>query len=273
MKYVVSLLAATYLIVAIAVATLSPSKEEIMKRVIGPSVQVAYFEGMGGAVSSWKTAGSGTVFKCEKGTFVITAGHVISGAREEIEEEEHVEGDKNSPQDSGARGKKYKFNDVVVIVQREKDGVITGELRLRAKVIGYSPEEERGGDDVAVLQPYEGDLLPYGALPLPPDAEVYPGQHVYHVGSLLGELVNSVSFGVIASTSRMYKNKPFIQLDTTALPGSSGGGIFVVVDSRCYYAGILTRGAGETVNLAVPLKRVRETLKRWKMEWILDTAK
>jgi len=71
----------------------------------------------------------------------------------------------------------------------------------------------------------------------------------------------------------MLNNKPFIQLSSTAMPGSSGGGIFVVDEGKCYYAGMLTRGAGETINLAVPLKRIRESLAEWKMEFILDEAK
>jgi S1-C subfamily serine protease len=89
---------------------------------------------------------------------------------------------------------------------------------------------------------------------------------------LLGELVNSVTFGVISSVSRMYRNKPFVQLSTTALPGSSGGGIFVVDGGKCYYAGMLTRGTGETVNLAIPITRIRSVLSKWRLEEVFDAA-
>jgi hypothetical protein len=66
--------------IAIAVATQLPNEQEIRERVLAPSVQVAVFEGIGGATSQWIVAGSGTVFKTPKGTFVLTAGHVVSRA-------------------------------------------------------------------------------------------------------------------------------------------------------------------------------------------------
>jgi len=243
------------------------SEKEIRERVLGPSVQVALFEGLGGATAQWTVAGSGTVFKTEKGTYILTAGHVVERAIRFVEkppqpDEEHQ-----------GETKIAAFDDVTVIIQREKEGIVTGELRIRCKILKYSPVEEKGGDDVAVLQPYEPDLLPFGAKPLPKDKDIYPGQPVYHCGSMLGELVNSITFGVISSTSRMYNNKPFIQLSTTAQPGSSGGGIFVVDGNACYYAGMLTRGSGETINLAVPMRRLRAVLSQWKMEFIFDEAK
>ena len=252
--------------IAIAVATQLPNEQEIRERVLAPSVQVAVFEGIGGATSQWIVAGSGTVFKTSKGTFVLTAGHVVSRAIKYI----------TRPPQPGEEQKDVKiavFDDVTIVIERVKDGVVTGELRLRCKILKYSPIEEEGGNDLAVLQPYEEDLLPFGARPLPKDKSIYAGQPVYHCGSMLGELVNSVTFGVISATSRMLNNKPFIQLSSTAQPGSSGGGIFVVDNERCYYAGMLTRGAGETINLAVPLKRIRDTLAQWNLEFILDDAK
>jgi len=259
------LLIALWLTAVAAVAQL-PNENEIKFRVLGPSVQVAIFEGLGGAVAQWRVAGSGTVFKTDKGTYILTAGHVVEKAITFISAPPQ-------PDEKHEDKKIAKFEDVMVIVEREKDGIVTGELRLRCKIVKYSPVEEKGGNDLAILQPYEPDLLPYGARPLPKDKTVFAGQPVYHCGSMLGELVNSVTFGVISSTSRMLNNKPFIQLSSTAMPGSSGGGIFVVDEGKCYYAGMLTRGAGETINLAVPLKRIRESLAEWKMEFILDEAK
>jgi S1-C subfamily serine protease len=253
-------------LVGLAAVTQLPDEKEIRERVLNPSVQVAYFEGIGGAVMEWRVAGSGTVFKTKRGTYILTAGHVVSRAIRYIEK----------PPQPGEEHKGAKvavFEDVMVVIEREKDGVVTGELRLRCKILKYSPLEEEGGDDLAVLEPYEPELLPFGARPLPKDASIYAGQPVYHCGSMLGELVNSVTFGVVSSVSRMYRNKPFIQISSTAQPGSSGGGIFVVADGKCYYAGMLTRGAGETINLAVPLKRIRDSLAKWEVTFILDEAK
>jgi len=245
----------------LSVAFVLPSQNEIEEAVLKPSVQIAYFEGIGGATAEWVSAGSGVVFKTPKGVFILTAAHVIEHARKTYYDEDSGEQPNNK--------RKEQYDDVMAIMERVKDGIVTGELRIRCKVLKVSKVDEEGGEDIAVLQPYE-DLFPAGAKPLPKDRQVYVGQFVYHCGSLLGELVNSVTFGVISSVSRMYRNKPFIQLSTTALPGSSGGGIFVVEDDKCYYAGMLTRGTGETINLAIPITRIRKVLEEWKMGFILE---
>jgi S1-C subfamily serine protease len=261
-----TILLALGLLTVVVVAAQLPDEKEIKERVLGPSVQVALFEGIGGATAEWRVAGSGTVFKTKKGVFILTAGHVVEKAIKFVERPPQ-------PGEVHEDNKKIaEFEDVMVIIERERDGIVTGELRLRCKILKYSPVEEDGGDDLAVLQPYEPELLPFGARPLPKDKSVYVGQPVYHCGSLWGELVNSVTFGVVSSTSRMLNNKPFIQISTTAQPGSSGGGIFVVADGKCYYGGMLTRGAGETINLAVPLKRIRDALAKWDMAFILEEA-
>lgn len=238
-----------------------PSAEEIQKYVVGPSVQVATIDTstLGGVTAEWQTAGSGTVFKTNGQTYILTAGHVVERARHITE----TVGEDGKPK------QEVYFDNVIVLVERVKDDIVTGELRLRCKVVKFSPPEEEHGNDLAVLQPYEGDLLPYAAKPLPPGKTLSAGMFVYHVGSLEGELVNSVTFGIIASPTRMYRNKPFIQLTSPARPGSSGGGVFVVQEGQCYYIGMLTRGGGETISLAVPLSRIKATLKTWNLSALL----
>jgi hypothetical protein len=59
--------------------------------------------------------------------------------------------------------------------------------------------------------------------------------------------------------------KTFYQTSTTAVLGSSGGGVFVVDDDgQLYWVGMLTRGAGQTVNFVVPIERVRAALQSSK---------
>ncbi len=242
-------------------------EREIKERVLGCSVQVAILEGEG-ALAEWKTVGSGTVFKTKQGVFILTAGHVVDRAMEEVEE--HPQ-----PGEVKEDKKRIIFNDVVIIVVNEKGGRVVSEIRLYCRVLKYSPVEEQRGNDLAVLQPYDEETaakLLSGARPLPKDSTIYTGQPVYHCGSLLGELLNSVTFGVISATARQYRGRTFFQLSTSAQPGSSGGGIFVVKDGKCYYAGMLTRGAGETINFAVPISRIRETLEKWDMAFIFDEA-
>jgi S1-C subfamily serine protease len=238
-------------------ASASPSlRQQIQERLLGTSVQVVAEKG--NAWGATVVMGSGTVFKKNGKTFVLTAAHVI-------EEMKQVVSDMD--EDEGKEKKRIVWRDVWVVLERVKDGRKTGELRLLAKIRFATKTEEEGGDDVAVLEVYEGDLLPYSAVPLPKDQQVWVGQECWHVGSLYGAFVNSVSKGIISAVGRLIHDKPFHQTSTTAAPGSSGGGFFVVGDDgQLYYAGMLTRGTGQTVNFVVPIERIRAALKEAKDE-------
>jgi hypothetical protein len=236
----------------IMLASASPTlRQQIQERLLGTSVQVvAENESEWGATV---VMGSGTVFKRNGKTFVVTAAHVVEYLKQVISDVD---------EDEGKERKKILWKDAWIVLERVKDGRKTGELRLLAKVRFATKMEEEGGDDVAVLEVYEGDLLPYSAVPLPKDQTVWVGQECWHVGSLYGAFVNSVSKGVIASVGRLLHDKTFHQTSTTAAPGSSGGGVFVVGDDgQLYYAGMLTRGTGQTVNFVVPIERIRAALK------------
>jgi len=241
----------------IMLASAAPSlRQQIQERLLGTSVQVVAEKG-----EEWGTTvvmGSGTVFKKNKKAFVLTAAHVVEEMKQVISEVDEEEGKEK---------KRVLWRDVWVVLERVKDGRKTGELRLLAKVRFATKTEEEGGDDVAVLEVYEGDLLPYSAVPLPPNQQVWVGQECWHVGSLYGAFVNSVSKGIISAVGRLIHDKPFHQTSTTAAPGSSGGGVFVVGDDgQLYYAGMLTRGTGQTVNFVVPIERIRAALKEAKDE-------
>jgi len=239
----------------VMLASASPTlRQQIQERLLGTSVQVvAEKENNWGATV---VMGSGTVFKKDGKSFVLTAAHVIEELKQVITDVDESEGKER---------KKVLWRDAWVVLERVKEGRKTGELRLLAKVLFATKTEEEGGDDVAVLEVYEGDLLPYSAVPLPKEQSVWVGQECWHVGSLYGAFVNSVSKGIIAAVGRLIHDKPFHQTSTTAAPGSSGGGVFVVGDDgQLYYAGMLTRGTGQTVNFVVPIERIRAALKEAK---------
>jgi hypothetical protein len=59
----------------------------------------------------------------------------------------------------------------------------------------------------------------------------------------------------------------FDQTTVTAFPGSSGGGVFL---TNGKYVGMLVRGAGETFNLIVPVRRMKSWVKSRGIEWVLD---
>jgi S1-C subfamily serine protease len=235
-------------IVALAVAAPPALRQQIQERLLGTSVQVV--AELSSAMGAYSVRGSGTVFKRNGRTYILTAAHVIEELKQVVEDDEN------------GKGKRVLWRDAWVVLERVKDGRKTGELRLLAKVVFATKSEEDGGDDVAVLEVYEGDLFPYSAVPLPKGKSVWVGQECWHVGSLYGEFVNSVSRGIIAAVGRLLHGKTFYQTSTTAAPGSSGGGVFVVdEDGQLYWAGMLTRGAGQTVNFVVPIERVRAALR------------
>lgn len=226
-------------------------REWLEKHVLGASVQVVVERN-----GAWRVAGSGTVFKRNGRTYVVTAAHVVEHSRETLEDID----------DEGKTIKRIKYRDVWVAVERVRDGRKTSELRLLAKVRFATKTEEEGGDDVAVLEVYESDLLPHSAVVLPHDKSVWVGATVWHCGSLYGEFVNSLARGNIAAIGRIYEDKTFHQTTATGAPGSSGGGVFMEDDEGIYYIGMLTRGIAEqaTINFIVPLERIREALSTAK---------
>ena len=98
------------------------------------------------------------------------------------------------------------------------------------------------------------------------------GTDLWHVGSLLGQMgANSMTDGIYSQTGRVIKslNKHvFDQTTVAAFPGSSGGGVFLKSDAR--YVGMLVRGAGETFNLIVPVRRMVQWSKKNNIMWAMD---
>jgi hypothetical protein len=66
----------------------------------------------------------------------------------------------------------------------------------------------------------------------------------------------------------------FDQTTCAAFPGSSGGGVFLAGDKKedVKYVGMLVRGAGETFNLIVPVRRMQEWSRERGIEWALDPS-
>lgn len=248
MRVVIAVICVVITMMSVATTELTQKqlREWLEKHVLGASVQIIAEKG------SWRVAGSGTVFKKNGRTYVLTAAHVVEQAKETIEDID----------DEGKSIKRIKYRDVWVVIERVKNGRKTGEVRLLAKVRFATKTEEEGGNDVAVLEVYEGDLLPFSAVPLADESALWVGQTVWHVGSLQGEFVNSLTRGNIAAIGRLYEDKVFHQITAPGQPGSSGGGVFVETENGVYYFGMLTRGlyGSDTVNFVVPISRIKEAL-------------
>lgn len=112
-------------------------------------------------------------------------------------------------------------------------------------ICGYDKKE-----DIAVLQ-IDGSGFPY--LNLADSSKLAAGDNVYAIGSPFG-LINTLSSGVIASTTRQVNGTDFIQYTAPISMGSGGGPILntagQVVGLTC-----LTVISGQTLNFAVPVNK------------------
>jgi hypothetical protein len=150
---------------------------------------------------------------------------------------------------------------------------------MEAKVIKYSDSEN--GEDLALLMIRKKGFIDksatfYKAAGKP----VAIGTELYHVGSLLGQTgSNSMTRGICSQVGRVLDlgtgdGVVFDQTTVTAFPGSSGGGVFLSERSgekAGQYMGMLVRGAGETFNLIVPVRRMRSYAKKQGVLWAIDT--
>lgn len=215
--------------------------------------------------------GSGVIFTREIDSksgkqnvnFVWTAAHVLENIR-----------NVRSVLDAEGKPKKIiEFKDVQIVKKLIENGITVGELSMDAVVVKYS--DAKDGEDLALLMIKKFNFVDKSAkfyvdkggkgLPL--------GTNLYHVGSLLGSGgSNSMTTGIMSQVGRMLSLNGgskvlFDQTTVTAFPGSSGGGVFLTTGE---YIGMLVRGAGETFNLIVPIRRMTDWAEEEKIQWALD---
>jgi hypothetical protein len=200
--------------------------------------------------------GSGVIVKRGEYNFVLTAGHVVSSLRKT-----------RSVIDSGMDRTVVEFNDASIIQNVYEDGRKVGQVEMTAKVISYSNADS--GEDLALLQIIKKNFATESATFYLSNDIPKIGTRLYHVGSLRGEFgSNSLTNGIINSIGRIYDGKIYDQTSCTALPGSSGGGIFLEENGE--YVGMLVRGGGETFNLIIPIRRIREWTNRMGLNFVID---
>jgi len=231
----------------------------------------SYLQDISVTIKTERGSGSGVIFsreiKSDDGkknvNFVWTAAHVLEGIRS-VRSILDIE---------GKTLKKPEFKDVQVVKKLIEDGTTVGELSMDAVVVKYSDATD--GEDLALLMIKKFNFVDVSAkfhkdnkdsgLPL--------GTQLYHVGSLLGESgANSMTTGIMSQVGRMLALNSstkvlFDQTTVTAFPGSSGGGVFL---TNGEYIGMLVRGAGETFNLIVPIRRINKWAKSENILWALD---
>ena len=194
--------------------------------------------------------------------FVWTAAHVVDGLRST----RTIIGPNGSPKVL------VEFRDVQILKEDQVDGRKVGEHVMDAKVVLYSDSEH--GHDLALLMVRKPNFTISNAV-FEPDHVCAVGTNLIHVGSLLGQAgSNSMTRGNVSQTGRVLQlgngaGTLFDQTSCPAFPGSSGGGVFT---AQGKYMGMLVRGAGETFNLVVPVRRMYKYARKHNVLWALDKS-
>lgn len=246
-------------ILAILATAITINAAEVVKTVAQHlqeiSVTIAVSTPMGTA------QGSGVLFTRKDANsnnvnFVWTAGHVIAHARTT-----------RDVVDSSGRSKTLvEFPDVQIINNIVEEGRTIGRVILDAEVIKYSDADN--GEDLAVLRIRRKNFVSTTVVFNLDKKMPEIGTELYHVGSLLGlGGANSMTSGIYSQVGRVHDKKLYDQTTVTAFPGSSGGGVF---HREGKYIGMLVRGAGETFNLIVPIRRMEEFATKHNIRWALD---
>jgi len=255
------------LVVSMFVTTANAQDNVLYQHLQDVSVTVKAAGGEGSGVIVTREVETSPNVK-KKVNFVWTAAHVVDSLRSV-----RVVIKNGKPQTI------VEFKDAQIVQELVENGRRVGEIKMEAKVIKYSDSEN--GEDLALLMVRKKGFVDksatfYKAAGKP----VAIGTELYHVGSLLGQTgSNSMTRGICSQVGRVLdlgngSGVVFDQTTVTAFPGSSGGGVFLSErsgDNAGQYMGMLVRGAGETFNLIVPVRRMRTYAKKENVLWAIDT--
>ena len=226
---------------------------------ISVTIKAGFTEGSGVLITRQLVAKTGDKEKINV-NFVVTCAHVVDGLRST---RQIIEG--------GRPKTIVEFKDAQIVKELVENGRKVGELKMDARVIMYSDAEE--GEDLAVLIVRKRGFVTANTEFYLENQAVDIGTDLFHVGSLLGQSgANSMTAGIMSQVGRVLDlgsggGVVFDQTTVTAFPGSSGGGVFLT-DGK--YVGMLVRGAGETFNLIVPVRRMQSWAKARGAEWVLN---
>lgn len=208
-------------------------------------------------IHAGNSQGSGFIKTRGNTNYVWTAAHVVSGLRETR---------KVIDSKTGAEKIVTEFRDAQIVKELIEDGRSVGKIYMDAQVIRYSDIEK--GEDLALLKVRKKSFVTDSVVFYLEEKLVPAGTNLYHCGSLLGQVgSNSITRGVMSQVGRVIDNKIFDQTTCAAFPGSSGGGIY---NDEGKLVGMIVRGAGETFNLCVPVRRIKDWAKRTNVLYAID---
>lgn len=230
-------------------------------KALTPEEIPGYLQDISVTIHASGAQGSGVVIIRDKVDYVLTAGHVVADLR-------HTR-PVIDPKTGGGRIK-IEFDDAKVVKEiYDDDGRSVGRLVMDAEVIRYSDSEN--GEDLALLRLRKKDYFKVGATFCCDSKPLPVGTELMHVGSLLGQMgSNSLTTGVISQQGRVLHGIVYDQSTCAAFPGSSGGGLYRKSDGK--YVGMIVRGAGETFNLYVPIRRIVTWADRVGVKFIIDPS-
>jgi S1-C subfamily serine protease len=220
----------------------------------------SYLQSISVTIHAGRSQGSGVIKTRGDTNYVWTAAHVVEALRSTRQVVDPKTGSVRTV---------VEFKDAKVVTELIEDGRSVGKIEMDAEVLRYSDADT--GEDLALLRIRKKNFI-RSTVRFYLDDKIPPiGTRLLHVGSLLGQMgSNSLTSGIISQHGRVIKSKVYDQTTCAAFPGSSGGGVYLESDGR--YIGMIVRGAGETFNLTVPIRRMREWAARSKIEFALDDS-
>jgi len=251
--------------VAFAVSSVSYAQNKIAQHLqdVSVTIKAAGSEGSGVIVSREMPLSKDSKDTI-KVNFVWTCAHVVDSLRST---RTVIDG-------QGKSKTVIEFKDAQVVKELIENGRKVGELKMDAKVVLYSDATD--GEDLALLMVRKRGFVDKNTEFYLDENNIEIGEPLLHVGSLLGQAgANSMTSGIMSQVGRVLNigsgdGTVFDQTTVTAFPGSSGGGVFLK-DGK--YVGMLVRGAGETFNLIVPVRRMKKWAKARNVSWALDDSK
>jgi S1-C subfamily serine protease len=200
--------------------------------------------------------GSGVIITRDNKNYVLTAAHVVDDLRKV---QKYTDG-------NGDNKKLSKYEPVTVVREIIREGRSIGKTSIEGEIIAFSSADF--GDDLALIE--LRDAITTDSVVFQSSADIPgSGTPLRHVGSFLGQAgSNSVSKGEVSQVGRTLNGHVFDQSSCPAFPGSSGGGLWR--EETGEYIGTLVRGAGETFNIYVPIRRIKEWAARHHIEFIFN---
>lgn len=220
-----------------------------------------YLQDISVTIHAGTSQGSGVIKNRDGVSYVLTAAHVVSRLR------------RTRPiidPKTGSTRVKIEFDDAKIVKEiYDDEHRSVGRIEMDAEVLRYSDADN--GEDLALLRLRKKNLgVKTPSAKFFTEKEAVPvGTELWHVGSLLGQQgSNSLTPGAVSQHGRVIKGNVYDQSTCAAFPGSSGGGVYRKEDGQ--YVGMIVRGAGETFNLYVPMRRINKWAKRVGVDFVLD---